>query len=205
MYHTSVINGSIQHANTILIKLHWEGISLVPGECIAGKACLHVCGSASIQPGGVATARVVFWCSPDTLLIVICSDLQKKWLLSASKAASARSGWSWSLMRTLLKSTKRCQFLWWRKWSYEDGELWLPRDGQTARRRHPAPEAQRCLVLPVVQKGILPQVARVATRDRTAFSSAIRACSVLTSSSPAPCWLSCYWARFDLFYEVLVL
>lgn len=55
----------------------------------------------------------------------ICSDLQKKWLLLASKAASAPSGWNWSLTRTQLKSTKHCQFLWWRKWSCEDTLLCL--------------------------------------------------------------------------------
>lgn len=55
----------------------------------------------------------------------IFSGLQRKWLLWASKAPSALSGWSWSPAKTQPKSTRHCQSLWWRRWSCEDTLLCL--------------------------------------------------------------------------------
>lgn len=104
--------------------------------CVLHVAPVH-CTPPALHTGGFLAHSKHFCCA-----------LQKKWLLSASRAASAPSGWGWSPARTQLRSTKHCQSLWWRKWSYEDTLLCLlaastapgtdgQMDGQTAARSVP--------------------------------------------------------------------
>lgn len=87
----------------------------------------HTWLSCTCTPPAMRCSHAHRWVSAAVLAHSkhLCSDLQRKWLLWASRAASARSGWSWSPARTQLKSTRPCQFLWWRKWSCEDTLLCL--------------------------------------------------------------------------------